>query len=74
MVGYLKNDLSFSSDYVMKPVNRKDNIDDFMSWLKVQGVDTSCVSIHEYEYGLGLRAEREIEVVLYYLLHIIAFN
>ena len=64
-----------SAGYVMGYCDRAANMDAFMSWLKENEVDTTAVSIAEFEIGgYGLKANHDIEAsrkstAKFYTLH-----
>ena len=46
----------------LKHGERDKHFDGFMNWLHENGVDTTCVSIGQFEEGYGLIADKDIEV------------
>ena len=50
-------------EYTLERAPRSDCIEAFMAWLGENKVDTSGVKVHEFKEGLGLQAQKPIQVI-----------
>ena len=42
--------------------DREKQFDEFMTWLHDSGVETTCVSVEQFEEGYGLKSNKDVEV------------
>ncbi len=57
------------SAYVIPPLKREEHFGEFIKRLQIRGVDTSAISIAQFETeGYGLKAEKDLAVSLVTLI------
>ena len=47
---------------VLQQSNREEHFDEFMTWLHDNGVETTCVSVEQFDEGYGLKSNKDVEV------------
>lgn len=47
----------------LKHGDREKHFDEFMNWLHENNVDTTCVTLGQFDEGYGLKANKHVEVL-----------